>query len=115
PEICGLSCELVGSLSSPAGSVFVNPRTKIFGLEVRKVEQQVPHVSFGIDDQSGNAVDRGLFEECDSETCLSATGHPDNDGMRGQVLGVVHDELVLQLRGCEIVFPTEIERSELLV
>src|SRR5262249_29760832 len=71
-------------------------------------------IALGVDDHGGNAVDGGFLQEADAQAGLARAGHADDDTVRGQVAGVVHDVLVgpdgLLV---EIVLATEVEAGRL--
>jgi hypothetical protein len=105
---------LIGLDTFFARIVLVDPRTKIAWLKLGKGEQQIGQIAFGIDDDRGNAVDRGLLQHRDAQARLPAPGHADADGVRDQVLGVVEDQLIGRRLGGKIVSPPQVENAELL-
>ena len=51
----------------PARVIGVDPRLEVLAPQLRKREQEVGHVSFGIDDERGHAIHRGLLEKIEAE------------------------------------------------
>ena len=92
--------------------VGVDPRLEINGLHLRKLQQQVDHVALGVDQNGGDFVQRGLFEQANAEPRLAAARHADADGVGGEVARVVVDGLVAALAGGEIVARAEVEGAE---
>ena len=97
--------ELVFSDAFFAGFLFVDPGGEISRVEGGEVEQQVRKIAFRVDDDGGDAIDGGFFEQTDAEAGLAAAGHTDADGVGDQVLGIEKEEA--------IVFFAEIEYAEL--
>ena len=93
----GLDGEIVHRHPLARGVVGVDPGLEILGPQVGEGEQQVGDVAFGVDDDRGHPIERGLFEQIDAEAGLAAAGHADTDRMGGQVARVVVYLDVLQL------------------
>jgi phosphoserine aminotransferase len=79
PELCLLRCV----------DAFLDPRREVFRREVRKRQQQITQITFGIDDDRGNVIDRGFLEEIDAQSGLAAAGHAHADGVRYEIFRVV--------------------------
>ena len=50
------------------------------------MQQGVGDVTLGINHQSGDTLEGGLFEDVDAQAGFTGTGHPDDNGMGGQVV-----------------------------
>ncbi len=93
-----------------AGVVGVEPVGKTLRRQVGELQQQIREVALGVDHHCRHAVDGGLFEQRDRQAGLARAGHADDDAVRGQVAGVVHDELVGQhLLRAQIVLAAEVK------
>ena len=114
PQIGLLCCVVRRREAFLASIVLIDPRCEIFPAELRKVQHQIGEITFRIDDQGGDPIDRGFFEQTDTETGLPAAGHPDADGVRDQILGVVEQPAWFRLFRGQIVWSTEIEHTEFL-
>ena len=84
PPAAAANCSGVDALL--ARVVLVDPRPKSSGARFGKRQQQVGEVALGVDDDRGDAVDRGLFEQRDAQAGLAAAGHADADGVGDEVL-----------------------------
>jgi hypothetical protein len=89
----------------------VDPRGEIAGLGVRKAEQQIRDVTFGIDHDRGHAVDGRFFDQADAQAGLAAAGHADAERVCRQVPRVVEHELRPTLALRQVVTAAEIERA----
>jgi hypothetical protein len=58
------------------------------------VQQQVGQVALGIDDDGGNAVQGGFFQQANAQASLAGAGHTRHHGMGGQISGVIVERLV---------------------
>jgi len=74
--------------------VHVDPRQEILGQQVREGEQEVRDVAFRIDEQGRHVVQRCLLQQIQAQTGFAAARHPDTDGMRCQVSGIIVDRCV---------------------
>ena len=115
PEVGLLRGEGVGGHGFVAGVFLVDPGTEIFGAQGGEGEQQVREIALGVDEDGGNTVEGGLFEQAETEAGLSASRHADADRVRHQIFRVVEEQLVPRLLGADVVLAAEIERSQLLV
>ncbi len=114
PGRCGCRRELVDALALARGFAGVDPGLEVFRPQLRKGQCEVGDVAFRVDDDGGNAVDRGLLEQRHAEAGLAAAGHADADRMRRQVARVVQQFVAELLRG-RVVLPAEVEDAELFV
>ena len=91
PFLCGGGCPFVGSLAGlfEAGGVGIGG--EVGGAARGEVEGEVAEVAFGVDGDDGDAVQRGFFEQGDAEAGFAGAGHADDDGVGGEVGGVVED------------------------
>src|SRR5690606_22498587 len=90
-----------------------DPGGEISRLQLWKSQEQIAEVTFGIDDDRGNAVDGGFFEQGDAEARLAAAGHADDHAVRCEIPGIVQQQIVLRLLLLEIVLLAEVEDSQL--
>ncbi len=97
------------------GVLLVDPVLDGGRVEVGELQQQVRQVALGVDEDAGDVIDDRLFENADGQAGLARAGHADDDAVRRQVAGIVHDELVRphRPRG-QVVFAAEIEAGRLL-
>ncbi|MFT4559261.1 MAG: hypothetical protein ACI92S_004651, partial [Planctomycetaceae bacterium] len=65
-----------------------------------------------IDDEAGNSVDGGFFEQRDTESGFSATCHADDHGVRREVFRVIQNLVGFQLTVVWIELFSQIEGSE---
>ncbi len=97
------------------GVVLVDPLRELAGIEVGKLQKQVGQVALGVDDDARDAVDGRLFEQADAQAGLARAGHADDDAVRRQIAGVVHDVFVRQDGPlAQVVLAAEVEASRLL-
>ena len=87
---------------------------KSAGARFGKRQQQVAQVALGIDGDRRDAVDGRFFEQREAQARLAAAGHADADGVRGQILRVVQQQLVAQLLRRRVEFTAQVEDAELL-
>ena len=106
--VCAASSS--GVISFRPASALVDPGTKVAGPQFGKRQQQVAQVSLGVDGDGRNAVDGGFFQQRQAQARLAAAGHADADGVRGQVLGVVEDQVLSGLALGQVVFAAEVEK-----
>src|SRR5690606_11848546 len=67
----------------------VDPRLEVGGRQVGEGEGEVAQVALGVDGQDGDAVDGRLLDQAHAEAGLAAAGHAHDDGVGGEVAGVV--------------------------
>jgi len=91
--------------------VDVDPRREIFRLQVREGQQQVGNVALRIDNDRGDVVQHGLFEQRDAQAGLAAAGHADDDGVRCQVARVIIDHLVDHAAGGGVEAAAKVKRG----
>jgi hypothetical protein len=89
----------------------VDPRLEIRGRQVRKSQQQIAEIALGVDADGRHAIDGGLFEQRKAQARLARARHPHAHGVRGQVLRVVQDQVVLERVRGWIVFTTQVEHA----
>ena len=89
PGLGGLRGERVRCHAFACGFARIDPRREVFGAQLRKGQQQIAEVAFGVDGDSRHAIDRGFFEQRQAQTGLPAAGHADADRVRGQVARVI--------------------------
>ena len=106
--------ELVGGQAFARRVPFVHPGTEVLGPQLGEGEQQVGQIALRIDDQSGDPVDRRLFEETDAQTGLAAARHPHTDTVRHQVFGIVQEEVLAKLTPTQVVLLAQVEDTQLL-
>ena len=94
PEACLVGRVLVQRAAGAPAILLVDPRREVLGGQIGKRQQQIADVTLGIDDEGGNAVDRGFFDERQTQAGLAAAGHADAHRVRDQILGVVQQEIV---------------------
>jgi len=91
------------------GFVGVDPRREVFGAEIRECQKKIRQVTFGIDDDRRNPVDRRLLEQADAEAGFATAGHSDANGVGYEILRFVE-------KVAAVVFVlTEVEDAELFV
>ncbi len=74
------------------------------------MQQVVGEVAFGIDQDGGDALQCGLFEQDNTHTRFTRACHAGDHGMRGEIAGVVEGEFIGDNRfGGEVVSLTEIK------
>ncbi len=54
----------------------------------------VGEIAFGVDQDGGNPLEGGFFEQDDAHTGFPGAGHAGNDHVRGQILRVVIGQFV---------------------
>ena len=94
------------------GFAFVHPRAEIRRRELRKRQQQVAHVALGIDDDGGDAVERGLLDQADAQAGLAGAGHADAHRVGGQVLRFVEQRFFRRFPRLGIEDPAQIEHAQ---
>ena len=104
--------KLVGRLALVGCRPFVDPGTKIVGAELWKREQDIAHVTLGIQRDNRNVIERRLLQQADAETGFARTRHADDDSMCRQVLRVVQNEVVGEFVGFAVVALADIERTK---
>ena len=73
-----------GVASPPRG----DPRRELVRGEPREGEREVSDVSLRVDREDGNPLLEQLLDQEDPERGLAAAGHPDDEAVRHQVVGV---------------------------
>jgi hypothetical protein len=111
PGFGGFRGQLGDGQSLARGIARIHPRLEIAGSERGKGEQEVAEVALRVDADGGNAVDRGFLEQRQAQTGLARSGHAHAHRMRGQVAGIVKDQVLTQRVGSGIELPSEIERA----
>jgi hypothetical protein len=96
------------------GVRLVDPRPELRRRQPGELQCEVPQVALRIDGEGRNAVDGQLLEQRDGEARLAAAGHAHDDPVRGQVAGVIQQQLV-QRTARRIVAAAEVEHAELFV
>lgn len=91
PEVGGFGGGLLRSFAGAAGEVGVDPGLEVGGGEAREVEEGVGDVAFGVNHEGREALEGGFFEEPDTQAGFAGAGHADDDGMGGEVGGVVEE------------------------
>ena len=91
----------------------IDPFLEVLGFEVLELQQQVDEVPLEVDDDARNAVDGRFFEQVDAQAGLAGAGHADDDAVRRQIAGLVHDGLVEGLFLGQVIFPAQIEAGGL--
>src|SRR5262249_13692590 len=84
-------------------------------LQVGKLQQQIRQIALGVDDDAGNTVDGGLFEQGYRQAGFAGAGHADDDAVRDEVLRFVIDPLRLHGPGGEVVLAAEVKRRRLVL
>jgi hypothetical protein len=115
PSLRDLGCVRLDAHVLPQGFCRIDPRREIRRQQIRKREQQVGQIAFGIDRDDRNAVDGRLLDEAESETGLAAARHPDADGVREQVLRVVENGIRQADARCQVVPSSEVEQPQFFV
>jgi hypothetical protein len=65
--------------------VLVDPGPELLRAHARKREQEVAHVSLGIEDQRRDAGEERFLQQDDREPGLARSGHADDHAVRRQV------------------------------
>ena len=92
------------------GCVFVHPGGEISRQQIRKVQQVVGQIPFGINQDGWNAFECGLFQQDDPHAGLSGASHAGDDPVRGQVRRVIKDRLLrVSLFGFKIIRASKIK------
>ena len=107
--------ELLCVHARAGGFLSVDPGQEVFGGEVGEREQQVGQVALGVDRDHRDVVDQRLLEQAQGQPGLAAAGHADDDGVGGEVLRVVQDEVRLQSTRIGVERLAQVEHSEVLV
>ena len=95
PHVGLLRGELLGRQVLSLGVVRIDPGFEVFGPQIgERAAGDWTRSPFGIDDDSGNAVDGGFFQQADAEAGLAAAGHADADGVGDQIFAVVEEQVV---------------------
>ena len=115
PLLGRLGGELLESESLPPCLVRIDPREEVLGTQLGKAQEQVAQVSLGIDRDHRDAVDRRLFQQGDSQPGLAAAGHPHANGVRGQVLRLVEQQVRRDLALLQVIGLAEVKKPELFV
>ncbi len=107
--------ELIDTHLGSSRVLGLNPGGEVLGPQFGKGQQEIAHVSLGIDDQRRNVVDRRLFQQTDSQSGFSTAGHSHKDRMCQQVARIVQQwnrQITLLLA---IERSSEVENPELFV
>ena len=107
---------LLGSVSIRIHSfslriLLVDPWPEILGAQVRKGEQKVGQIPFGIDDNRRYSVNRGLLKQRQTEAGLSASGHSHTYGVGDQIPRIIEQRRVARSLLLQIVRATEVENA----
>ncbi len=54
----------------------------------------VGEVALGVNEDGGDALERGFFQQDDAQTGFTRPGHTNDDAMGNQVLGIIKSEFV---------------------
>ena len=81
-------------LARAADNVRVQPGLEVLRREFRKVQEQVGQVAFGVNNDGGDILEGGLFEDANAQAGLARAGHAGDESVRSQVGGIVEDGLV---------------------
>jgi len=74
------------------------------------VQQVVGEIALGIDQDCGDTLQRGFFEQDQAHAGFARAGHTGYDGMCGEVAGIVEGQFVGDHRlGGEVIGLTEIK------
>ncbi len=114
PGFGGLSGELVGRDLFARGFVFIHPGAEVGGGELGEGEQEVAHVAFGINDESGDAVNGGFLDDANAEAGFAGAGHADADGVGGEVFGFIQEGFVGGGESFGIVAAAQIKHAQFL-
>ena len=100
---------LFGGFAGAAGEVGVDPGLEVCGGEVGEVEEGVGDVAFGVNHQRGDTLQGGFFEQADAQPGFAGAGHADDDGVGGEVGGVVEEGFARGFGEGGVVAATEVE------
>ena len=97
------------------GLLLVHPGQEVLRGQIREGEQQVGQIALGVDGDHRDVVDQRLLEQAERQAGLAAAGHADDDGVGGQVLGVVQDQFLSELSGVHVECLAQVKNAELFV
>ncbi len=80
------------------GLGFVDPGAEVFAAEFGEGKEKIAEVALRVDEDGGDAIQGGFLEQGEAEAGLAAARHADTDGMGGEILGVVEDEVGPEVR-----------------
>ena len=95
--------------------VLVDPGEELLRGQFREGQQQVGDVALGVDHQRGDSIDRGLLQQRQAQTGLSAARHAEAHGVSNQIPGIVKQGTVPGFSGSGIERPAQVESAQLLV
>ena len=105
---------MFNSLTASSRLIGIDPGKKVFRTKLGKAQQKIAEISLGIDRDHRNSIDRRLFEQANSETCLAAASHPNTDSMRREMLRLVEKQFGSDLAMLQVVGLAEVKQPELL-
>ena len=86
--------ELVRGHSLPVRLGLIDPGQEVRRVELGEIEEEVPHVALGIDDQARDAIEQRLLEDRDSEPRLARPGHTDDHTMSCEIGAVIGERFL---------------------
>ena len=97
------------------GLLLVHPGQEVLRGQIREGEQQVGQIALGVDGDHRDVVDQRLLQQAERQAGLAAAGHADDDGVGGQVLGVIQDQFLSELSGVHVECLAQVKNAELFV
>src|SRR5690606_31568647 len=101
-------------LARPFCGSRIDPGREVLGPQLGEGEREVPEVPLRVDGQHVHAIDGGFLDQADAEARLAVAGHADDDGVRGEVVGVVEQRLVGGGKRVRVHFAAAVEGAEFL-
>ena len=69
-------------------------RWQILRLHVGELQHEVAEITFRVNQDGRDAVNRSLFQQGQSKSGLAAASHADHHRMRGQIFGIIEQQAV---------------------
>lgn len=89
PGAGGIGGSFFDAFTRATRFVWIDPGLEVGGEQVGEVEEGVGDVAFRVDHEGGDVVEGGFFEQVDAEAGLARACHADDDGVGGEVGGIV--------------------------
>jgi hypothetical protein len=93
----------------PPGGLRVYPGRELLRGEAREGQEKVGHIPLGVQDQDGDALQEHFFQQDGAQAGLAGPGHPQDDGVGGEVARGIEDRSVGNGAGRQVVFTAQVE------
>lgn len=109
PEVGGFGGGLFNGFSGAASEVGVDPGLEVGGGEGGEVKEGVGDVAFGVNHEGGDALEGGFFKQADAQPGFTGASHADDNGVGGEVGGVVEERITRGFGEGGVVAAAEVE------